>query len=265
MDQCFNFLFFRVNSCFQPWLSTRRYGVFQVKQGAEQQGEDCGDWSREQSNSISFVSLFIFLFFIWFLLFQVENKKDEELEKKLDNLTDKLLGALQTGTQTPEDGQEKSDLGFFSWKSTTNDVVTQTLGYWVQNLHFLIFISTPWRQMRCLWQFNWGECSFGRRRNLPSGLLHLHPLSGIMLCGGVCFGALWYSFMLYGVRYGVVGLAWGIVWCGIVYREIFLHQDCLTWIHCQVCYMVGWDLVSWGYEISLRRLQLSLCCHPCNV
>ena len=45
--------------------------------------------------------------------FQVENKKEEEkeLEKKLDNLTDKLLGALQTGTQTPEDGQEKSDLG----------------------------------------------------------------------------------------------------------------------------------------------------------
>merc|ERR1712032_575184 len=42
---------------------------------------------------------------------EVENKKDEELEKKLDNLTDKLLGALQTGTQTPEDGQEKSDLG----------------------------------------------------------------------------------------------------------------------------------------------------------
>jgi len=45
---------------------------------------------------------------------QVENKKEEEeLEKKLDNLTDKLLGALQTGTQTPEEGQEKSDLGFF--------------------------------------------------------------------------------------------------------------------------------------------------------
>ena len=45
--------------------------------------------------------------------FQVENKKEEEkeLEKKLDNLTDKLLGALQTGSQTTEDGQEKSDLG----------------------------------------------------------------------------------------------------------------------------------------------------------
>ena len=47
------------------------------------------------------------------IVFQVENKKEEEeLEKKLDNLTDKLLGALQTGTQTPEEGQEKSDLGF---------------------------------------------------------------------------------------------------------------------------------------------------------
>ena len=47
------------------------------------------------------------------VVFQVENKKEEEeLEKKLDNLTDKLLGALQTGTQTPEEGQEKSDLGF---------------------------------------------------------------------------------------------------------------------------------------------------------
>merc|ERR1712192_313257 len=44
---------------------------------------------------------------------EVENKKEEneELEKKLDNLTDKLLGALKTGTQTPEEGQEKSDLG----------------------------------------------------------------------------------------------------------------------------------------------------------
>merc|ERR1712192_23362 len=44
---------------------------------------------------------------------EVENKKeeDEELEKKLDTLTDKLLGALKTGTQTPEEGQEKSDLG----------------------------------------------------------------------------------------------------------------------------------------------------------
>merc|ERR1712032_85492 len=42
---------------------------------------------------------------------EVENKKEEELEKKLDNLTDKLLGALQTGTQTAEEGQEKSDLG----------------------------------------------------------------------------------------------------------------------------------------------------------
>merc|ERR1719158_2546182 len=42
---------------------------------------------------------------------EVENKKEEELEKKLDKLTDKLLGALQTGSQTPEEGQEKSDLG----------------------------------------------------------------------------------------------------------------------------------------------------------
>ena len=33
------------------------------------------------------------------------------MEKKLDNLTDKLLGALKTGTQTPEEEQEKSDLG----------------------------------------------------------------------------------------------------------------------------------------------------------
>ena len=63
IDQCLNFLFFRVNSCFEPWLSTRWYGVFQVKQGVEHQGKDCGDWSREQSNSISFVSLFTFLIF----------------------------------------------------------------------------------------------------------------------------------------------------------------------------------------------------------
>merc|ERR1711971_163563 len=44
---------------------------------------------------------------------EVENKKEEneELEKKLDNPTDKLLGALKTGNQTPEEGQEKSDLG----------------------------------------------------------------------------------------------------------------------------------------------------------
>ena len=33
------------------------------------------------------------------------------MEKKLDNLTDKLMGALKTGTQTPEEEQEKSDLG----------------------------------------------------------------------------------------------------------------------------------------------------------
>ena len=33
------------------------------------------------------------------------------MEKKLDNLTDKLMGALKTGTQNPEEEQEKSDLG----------------------------------------------------------------------------------------------------------------------------------------------------------
>ena len=57
------------------------------------------------------VWLTLISFYKTILLFQVENKKEEELEKKLDKLTDKLLGALQTGAQTPEEGQEKSDLG----------------------------------------------------------------------------------------------------------------------------------------------------------
>ena len=51
------------------------------------------------------------------------------MEKKLDNLTDKLLGALQTGTQTPEDGQEKSDLGFFLESQKFQSVLSKRCCY----------------------------------------------------------------------------------------------------------------------------------------
>ena len=49
-------------------------------------------------------------------------------------------------------------------------------------------------------------------------------------------------------------MAWGMVWCGIVYGETF-HQDCFTCNHCQVaCYAMWWGEVLW-YRLMLYGVR----------